>query len=214
VTGPEHVWQEPRHQPGNPALVPENAVPTTIERPVRAHGHLHLAVLVVAFVAAASIVAWLALHRTNGTATVPAGGPVLLSQARLEQLAASADHPLYWAGPKSGYSYEATLTGSGRFYVRYLPRGVRAGDPRAAFLAVATYLQPGSYKNLQHAATQRDAVSVGIDRGGLAVYSAQRATSVYFSYPGAKYQVEVYSPSADTARGLVLGQKITPIPAR
>jgi hypothetical protein len=34
---------------------------------------------------------------------------------------------------------------------------------------------------------------------------------VYFSYPGATYQVEVFDPSAKQARTLVLAGKITPI---
>jgi hypothetical protein len=169
-------------------------------------------VLVVAVLATAGVVAWLFLHRTSAAATVPAGGgPVLVSQAQLERLAASVDHPLYWAGPKSGYSYETTVTRGGRFYVRYLPNGTRAGDPRASFLVIGTYTAPGSFADLKRVAKQDGSVSVGIDRGGTAVFSSSRPTSVYFSYPGAKYQVEVYSPSGDTARNLVLGGKITPI---
>jgi hypothetical protein len=35
--------------------------------------------------------------------------------------------------------------------------------------------------------------------------------SVYFSYPRSGYQVEVYDPSPQQARTLVLGGKITPI---
>ena len=31
------------------------------------------------------------------------------------------------------------MTTSGRVYVRYLPRGAAAGDPRAGFLTVGTY---------------------------------------------------------------------------
>ncbi len=42
-------------------------------------------------------------------------------------------------------------------------------------------------------------------------YNAQRPTSVYFSYPGAGYQVEVFAPSAETARSLVLAGETAPI---
>ena len=49
--------------------------------------------------------------------------------------------------------------------------------------------------------------------GGLSVFAQDLPTSVYFAYPRANYQVEVYSPSGDTARGLVFGDSITPVPA-
>ena len=50
-----------------------------------------------------------------------------------------------------------------------------------------------------------------IENDGLVVFSSSKPTSVYLGYPGAGYQVEVYSPSADSARSLVLADKIRPI---
>jgi hypothetical protein len=155
----------------------------------------------------------LLLSSGKSTPALPAPNdhPALVSQAQLERLASSTDHPVYWAGPKSGYSYELTRTANGRIYVRYLPQGVKAGDPRPGFLVVGTYAQRGSYAYLKRAAKQGDSVSLALDNNGLAVYSSARPTSVYFTYPRAKYQVEVYDPSADRARRLVLGGKILPI---
>jgi len=189
------------------------------ERSRPRRSYLPIVVLGVAVGAAACVVAWLALGGQGSTKGLPAlpaanSGPALVSQAQLERLAGSVDHPVYWAGPKSGYSYEVTSTSNGRFYVRYLPSGVRAGDPRPNYLVVGTYAQQGAFADLKHAAKQQGSISLGIDRGGLAEFATGRPTSVYFSYPAAKYQVEVYSPSGDTARRLVLGGGIVPVPAR
>jgi hypothetical protein len=95
--------------------------------------------------------------------------------------------------------------------VRYLPSGVKAGDPRASFLVVGTYDLPDSFAGLQRVAKSPTSVSRSIADGGLLVYDGQRPTSVYFSYPGVKYQVEVYAPSTPNARSLILGGKVTPI---
>jgi hypothetical protein len=214
MTGLDHVWKERRREGGTVAPVTENVLRSEIDTPARAHHKLVM--LGIAVVAAAAVVALLFLQHSNTGASTsgPSGAPTIVTQAELEHLAASIGHPVYWAGPKQGYSYEVTATKSGRFYVRYLPQGVRAGDPRASFLVVGTYTAAGSFADLKRAAKRDGAISVGTGRGGIVVFSDSRPTSVYFGYPGAKYQVEVYSPSADTARSLVLGSRIIRIPAR
>jgi hypothetical protein len=211
MTQLDQVWQEPRPETGNPAPMETVAPPKGPARPRRAY--VQLAVLGVAVAAAASVVAWLALRGTSDAtpAIAPNGRPALVSQAQLESLAGSLDHPIYWAGPKNGYSYELTRLTGDRTYVRYLPTGVRAGDPRASYLVVGTYAQPGSFANLKRASKQKGSVSLGIPGDGLAIFSPARPTSVYFGYPGKGYQVEVYSPSGQNARSLVLGGKITPV---
>src|SRR5438034_2697232 len=184
-------WQEPPPTAGNLRPMPENVVEDKPTR--RRHGHVPLVVLAVAVAVTAAVV-MLLLLRSGGpkqALSAPNGVPALVSQAQLERLAASTDHPVYWAGPKNGYSYELTTTANGRIYVRYLPRGVKAGDPRPDFLVVGTYTQAGSFAYLKHAARQKDSVSLGLDNGGIALFSPTRATSVYFTYPRAKYQVEV-----------------------
>jgi hypothetical protein len=55
---------------------------------------------------------------------------VIVSPAQLARFAALSTTPVFWAGPRPGVSYELTSL-SGRVYVRYLPRGVAAGDQRA-----------------------------------------------------------------------------------
>jgi hypothetical protein len=168
-----------------------------------------LAVLGVAALVAAGAVALLMLRGgSSGPAPQPA---TIVSQAQLEHVAASVDHPVFWAGPKHGYSYELTTTGNGRFYVRYLPQGVKAGDPRPNFLVVGTYTEPGSYPALKRVARRGGGVLLPLGKGGIALLSPKAPTSVYFSYQDANYQVEVFNPSEDHARKLVLGGKIVPI---
>ena len=212
----DHVWQERRPEHGTEMPVTENVAQPAIPARRRGHGRIQLFVLGLASLAAALVVAWLFLHRDGGSATgaVVGNGPALISQAQLERLAVSLDQPIYWAGPRAGYSYEVTVARSGRVYVRYLPLGVKAGDSRPSFLVVGTYMQPGSFADLQHAAKQTGAISVGTGHGGLLVYSSQHPSSAYLSFAGSKYQVEVYSPTGDTARNLVLAGKVTPVPAR
>jgi len=212
MTQLDQVWQEPRPANGNPGPMQNVAQPKV--EPARRRSHVQLAVLGVAVAAAAAVVVWL-LVRGHGQTTTPVpapdSGPALVSQAQLERLAATVDHPVYWAGPKQGYSYELTNTSGGRIFIRYLPSGVRAGDPRPDFLVVGTYGQPGGFADLKRVAKRHGSVSFGLDGDGLAVFNTAKPTSVYFGYPGKAYQVEAYSPSGPAARSLVLAGKIAPI---
>ncbi len=179
---------------------------TAIRRPQ----DLSLLVLGLGVAIAALAVLWLLV--SGGSKATPAHGgvPTIVSQGQLERFAGSLDYPVYWAGPKPGFSYELTA-GRGRVWVRYLPAGAEAGDPSPSFLVVGTYEQPDSFANLRRGAKDRGAVSKSISDGGLLVYNTTRPTSVYFSYPGVRYQVEVYSPSPEAALGLVTGGKATPV---
>jgi hypothetical protein len=94
-----------------------------------------LAVFAAAVAVAAVVVGWLLIHGKGDTRS-RASGPALVSQTQLEELASSSTEPIYWAGPRKGFSYELTRTADGRTYVRYLPHGVPAGDRRAEFLVV------------------------------------------------------------------------------
>ena len=81
--------------------------------------------------------------------------------------------------------------------MRYLPKGVAAGDPRPNFLVVGTYSRAGSFGALKRAANRNG--SVELPNKGLMVEST-KPQSVYIGYPGAKYQIEVFSPDSDLAR--------------
>lgn len=171
---------------------------------------LQLMVLGLAVLVAASVVVTLLVRRQQQPAATTGAGPALVSRAQLEHLAQSLDHPVYWAGPLAGFSYELTATSDGRIYVRYLPKGVPAGDSRPNFLAVGTYARAGSFRDLKRAGRRNGAISTNLPKNGLMVESKQ-PQSVYIGYPGAKYQVEVFSPVGQTARRLVLSGTIVPI---
>lgn len=159
-----------------------------------------------------ALLASLFIIRGNGAkaSVPPIGTPASVSAAQLKALARQTDHPVYWAGAKSG-AYELTRTSDGRIYVRYLPTADKVGDRAANYLTVGTYQSKNAFTAIQRAAARPGAVSVKIDNGGLLVFNESTPKSVYFSYPRANYQVEVFDPSPQQARALVLGGSIEPI---
>ena len=184
----------------------ENAVPRRHSDP---HGVLRLVAGLV--LVAAVIVGWLQL-RHDGSAPAPKPvGPVLVAQARLTQFAASAGHPVFWAGPEHGMSYELTRTPSGRVYVRYLSAHTVAGDARADFLTVGTYPSDRAYADLERAAKADDVLAARLGSGALMVVANKAPTNVYLAYRNLPYQIEVFDPSGETARELALAGEIEPI---
>jgi hypothetical protein len=173
---------------------------------------LQLIVLGIAVAAAAATVAWLVLRNDSAPEAAPASlGPRLVSQTELAVLADTLDRPIYWAGPRDKFAYEVTLTSGGRVYVRYLPRGSAAGDPRANFLTVGTYPGVNSYDNLKKVSTGPLVHSNLLHGGGLLVAPKRVPKSVYLTFPGADYQVEVFDPSNGAARRLALTNVIRAI---
>ena len=129
----------------------------------------------------------------------------------LRNQAASQARPLYWAGAQPGTTYELTRSADGRTYVRYLTGDAAAGDPSAGFLTVATYPQADGFAAVTGAAARAGNTRIELPAGGVAVTSPDKPSSVYLSYPGADYQVEVYAPDAATAIDLVKSGKIKPV---
>lgn len=176
-----------------------------------AQDHRPLALLAAGMVVAAAVAAWLLVTLDSGGSSARTTGPVLVSAAELQRLAASVDHPVFWAGPRKDSAYELTVTPGGRVFVRYLPPHVAAGDPRPAFLTVGTYPSVRPYASLARAARADDAVGLRLRDGTLALLSRRAPRSVYLAQRGRRYQVEVYDPSLDTARNLVLSGSIRPL---
>lgn len=154
------------------------------------------------------LIGWLIL---GGDGSTPANGASSASESDLRDLAASSSTPIFWAGQRDGQTYELTRTSDGRVYVRYLPEGVDAGDPRPQFLTVGTYPRANAWAELRRAGRKPDAVSRQLPNDGLMVFSRARPTSVYLGYAGGRYQIEVYHPSANAARKLVLAGKVVPV---
>jgi hypothetical protein len=158
---------------------------------------------------AAFLIGWFMIGGSDKPSQAP-GTPSSSSETELREFAASARHPVYWAGPRAGQTYEVTRTSDGRVYVRYLPEGVKVGDPRPQFLTVGTYPREQAFAELKRAAKVPGAASRTLPQGGLAVVS-RGSSSVYFGYPDAGYQVEVYAPSRGSARSLVFSGQVVPI---
>lgn len=187
----------------------ETAVPQTTR--FGDHERRAVALLAGVVVVAAALVGWLLVQGGAGSDRARVTTPVLVSAAELRQFAESVHHPVFWAGPRNGTSYELTATASGRVFVRYLPPHVQAGNPRAGFLTVGTYPSSRPYVDLERASRADDAIGIRLHGGALALMSRRAPRSVYLASRGSPYQVEVYAPSLDLARDLVLGGSIRPI---
>ena len=171
-----------------------------------------LAVLGLAVLVAATLVGWLLLsHRGSNTNTKVASGPALVTAGQLASAVRALGHPVYWAGPRENWSYELTVTKSGRVYVRYLPRSAEAGDARSSFLTVGTYPGVDAYRNLKKVSTGPAVHSNLLPGGGLLVAPKALPKSVYLAYPKRGYQVEVYDATAGAARRLALNGLIKQI---
>ena len=175
------------------------------------------AVAVVAVVVA--VVVWLIVRgggtpssaptttATTTTSVTPLG-PVAATRASLVTFAQALKRPIYWAGPVAGDTYEFTETSAGNIYVRYLPKGVRVGDPRAAFRVVATYPYPNALAALSGLAGTK---GIPLKGGGLVLPSAGYAKSVHMAYPGIPYEIEVFDPVPGKARAIALSGQVQPI---
>lgn len=172
------------------------------------------AALAVALVAA--FVAWLLLSDNDDDGATGGGGNIAgataaraATQEELVELAGSLEYPIYWAGPQPNRTFELTRTSSGRIYIRYLPPGVEPGDPNPRYLTVGTYPQANGYAAVRAASRRPNAISRQAAGGALIVSNRTRPRSAYFSFPGARFQVEVFDPTPGRARQLTLAGRIT-----
>lgn len=174
---------------------------------------------VVAVALLVAFVVWLVV-RGDGTSTTPvppSAAAVPITPAGLRTLSISTGIPIYWAGPKTGYTYELTKTNDNRVWVRYLPAGVPVGS-RTAYLTVGTYPVTNAFAVTRTVSQRSGSVEVSIGNGGIAFYNESSPANVYFSYPDASYQVEVYDPSGSpqtlvSANSIVPVASATPAPA-
>jgi hypothetical protein len=192
---------------------PVDTQPTRVDKAVLQQPRFRLGAI-VALAVAAGIVAWVIIGGGSSSTKTTAGplatpiAPVAESENGLRQLAADIKSPVYWAGPKVGYTYELTRTAQGNVFVRYLPPGTKAGAPGANYLIIATYSFPNAFSGLQ-------AVSNGseteIPGGGIAVVDQKYPKSVHVAFEGVDYQIEVYDPSPSQARRVATSGDIQPV---
>jgi hypothetical protein len=155
----------------------------------------------------AGLVVWLLVRgdgSDEGAPTVPVGRPVAMSDAQLRAFGRAQATPVYWAGARANTTYELTRSAGGHIYIRYLPAGVRLGDPRAQYLTVGTYPQQNAYAVLTAAGRRKGYAARTTASGALIVYRRRQHPSVYFTFPNAAFQVETYEPRPGRALATVL----------
>jgi hypothetical protein len=177
----------------------------------------------VALAVAAGVVTWLLVARSSpphsngpsspGTTTTKSASvtpvePVELTAAGLRTMVKRLGQPIYWAGPLRGHRYELRRTTSGDVYVRYLPRGVKAGAAGAGYLTVATYPYPNALNALEAVA---HGASISLPNGGLALVNSSYPQSVYLAFPHVAYEIEVYDPRPSVSRAVALTGRVQPV---
>jgi hypothetical protein len=154
----------------------------------------------IAIAVVVGLVLWLTLRDTGSSTSK--GGPTAVTVDQIRTLASSVGHPIFWAGPKNGYTYELTRTSNGSIYIRYLPPGESVGVKKP-HLTVATYPFGGAFAAIQRVVKRRGITRIPLARGGLAEVSTSDPTSVHAAYPGVDYQIEVYDPTPGAATDVV-----------
>ncbi len=171
----------------------------------------------LAVVIAAGAAAWFltrnsssnpAATTTTNTTSVTPLGPIAITPAALAAYSRTLGQPIYWVGPRRGYTYELTETSSAYVYVRYLPPGVRVGDKRANWLIIATYPFANAEARLKEIAHGGGATLPG---GGFELPDASYPDSVHLAFPRENYEVEVYDPSPGIARAVAASGTVKPV---
>jgi hypothetical protein len=165
---------------------------------------------VIALAALIGLVAWLVITSTGSkTSKSNTGRPVVLSLSGLKAFAKAASQPIYWIGGRPSTMYEITKNSTG-VYLRYLPAGAKAGDPRRLF-TIATYPLQNAYAITKTSSKGGDSLTRDVTGGGVATYHTTRPTSVYVAYPGSAFQVEVYHPRASIALRVATSGRVQPV---
>lgn len=138
------------------------------------------------------------------------GTAEVISSDSLRETASEAI-PIYWAGEREGTRLELSRPDRKRTYVRYLTGDAEAGDKRADFLTVSTYVQPNAAASLGRQA-KRSGGTIGHAPGNATVYSDRASSqSVYLAYPGTSVEVEVFDPNFKRALRLVESGQIVAV---
>ena len=168
-------------------------------------------VAVIAMAAVVAFIAWFVVRDNGDASSTPSRAQAVAAGVKtLRALPAQAGHDVYWAGKRTGNTYELTQTKDGRIYIRYLPAGVSVGDNRSQFLTVGTYSVRHAYQNLVKLSSKGQPTT-RLAGGGIAVPSKVDPRSVYLAYPHADLQVEVYDPSPARALSLVKSGRVAPV---
>jgi hypothetical protein len=136
--------------------------------------------------------------------------PTAATVAALATAARQLGHPIYWVGPKPGFTYEFVREPDGSTHVRYLPAGVKLGTSKP-YLVIATYPFKNAFSATKALTKQKSNENVSIPGGGVAVLTKSYPQDIHLAYPNSDYQIEIYDPSAARVRQLVSSGAIQPI---
>ena len=126
-------------------------------------------------------------------------GKVPLTEKELISAVQQLGVDVYWAGPVEGAKYTLSAPAEGQVYVRYLPKGEGLTDTKPNYVVIATYATPDAFTSTQAAGNQTNGVTFINTQGAAVFYSKDAPTNVYVAYPDIDFQVEVFSPIAQTA---------------
>lgn len=163
-------------------------------------------------VAVVALAAWLVLRSDGGSEEPAPGEPAIVSADELVERAGELDTPVYWLGERDGVEYELTETAAGEVYVRYLPDGAEAGDPRTEFDIVGTYPTADAVGALRR---ERRRIGGGLGRtddGAVLLIDPRNSDSVHLAYPGSDVQIEVYGGEPGRAVRLAARGEVQPVP--
>lgn len=135
--------------------------------------------------------------------------PRLVEPEELVAFQESLGRPLYWAGERPPDQVELAEEANGNVFLRYLPPGAEAGDPRTSFLTVGTYPFPDPVAGLRRTAAESGG-TLGTAPDGARTLAAPGSDSAYLAYPESELQVEVYDP-AGGALELIEAGEIEPV---
>lgn len=130
----------------------------------------------------------------GGGEEATSGQPRLVNRGELEAVEGELGHPVYWVGRRSGHELELREESEGSVYLRYLPAGSEAGDPRQAFLTVGTYPVAAASAALRHIAAKNGGEVKSSEDGTVIVVTPESPDSAYLAYRGSDLEIEVYSP--------------------
>jgi hypothetical protein len=179
-------------------------------KPKRQHVRLGVGVAVAI---AALLAAWVLIDDNESGDTAKAGISTeaeIVSVDSLRKAAGTEETPIYWAGQTAGTDLELSQPAPDRTYVRYLPTGVEAGDPKP-FLTVSSYSFEDPTAALRSRSQEPGGVLATAPGNGTVYFSREDPKSVYLAYPETEVEIEVFAPEFKEALELATSGHIVPV---
>ena len=148
---------------------------------------------------------------SSSSQSTSSGAAEIVSADSLRETTSEAAAPIYWAGEQDGTELELSRPDKDRTYVRYLTGGAKAGNKRGDFLTIGTYAQPNAVASLRRQGKRSGGTIAKAPGNATVYYDQENPQSVYFAYPGAQVEVEVFDPNLKRALELVNSGQIVAV---